>query len=258
MKRLFLLVSILTVLSAARIWADLVIEESIDAGDGTPVQQSVTYVSTNRLATNQGTMGVIFLADKQILWQYDTNQSLYLEFTPATLKELKAQSDTMVAKAVESIKQQMQSAGTDQKVALQKAIDQMQQGPEYSFKRLGPDKTINGFTCTPIGVSMNGEAHTRICVAPLTELGMTEADMQPFDALQKFYSNLGSLVSAGNFAIPGLDDFLGFRSFPVEEREPGAAGMSVTTLKSATRKSVPGSVFTLPPGLTKQEVLGGN
>jgi hypothetical protein len=258
MKRLCLLISLLTILTAARIWADLIIEESIDPGDGIPTEQSVTYVSTNRLATKQGTMGTIFLADRQILWQYDTKQSLYLEFTPAALKGLKAQSDAMVAKAVESIQKQMESANSDQKASLQKAIDQMQQGPEYSFKRLGPDKTINGFTCTPIEVAMNGEAQSRICVARLSALGMTAADMQPFDALQKFYSNLGSLANAGSFAIPGLDRFLGFRSFPVEESDPGSSGMSTTTLKSVKRQSVPSSVFTLPPGLTKQDVLGGN
>lgn len=258
MKKIFLLVSILILAASIRVWADLVIEESVDQGNGTPVEQSFSYVSQNRLAFTQGTMGMIFLADKQILWQYDTKQSLYLEFTPESLKGLKAQSDAMVAKAVESIRTQMQSATSDQKAALQKAIDQMQQGPRYSFKRLGPDKTINGFKCTPIEVAMNGEAQSRICVAALSELGMTAADMQPFDALQKFYSNLGTLANAGNFAIPGLDAFLGFRSFPVEESEPGASGMSITTLKSVKRQSVPSSVFTLPPGLTKQDVLGGN
>ena len=258
MKRLFFLVSILMLVASLQVWADLVLEETVDPGDGSSPVESTAYVTTNRIAIHQGTMGIIFFADKQILWQYDTQQSMYLEFTPASLKGLKAQTDAMVAKAVESLKKQMDSATSDQKASLQKAIDQMQKGPDYAFRRQGSEKTINGFKCTPIEVSINGEAQTEICVASLSELGITAADIKPFDQLQEFYSNLGPMANAGSFSFPGLDKYLGYRSFPVKESEPGAGGMSVTTLKSVRHQKVPEGVYSLPPGLTKQDVLAGN
>jgi len=256
-KRLLLVVLIFVLALAMPIWADVVIEESVAAGNGSAPQTARMYLTTNRLALTQGSGGMIFLADKQILWQYDTDQHLYLEFTPETMKGLKAQTDAMVGKAVEAMKQQMENAPADQKAALQKAIDQMQKGSTYSFRRLGPDRVGGGYRCTPIEVLMDGESQSQVCVARLSELGLSSADMHVFDELSKFYAHLGNDTNAGSFDLPGIKKFLGYEAFPVEEKSAGADGTSVTTLKSVKHQAVPASLFDLPPGLAKQDLFGG-
>lgn len=251
-----LLIAFLLVTAALHAWADVVMEESEASGSSSEAQKVMIYATANRLAVQEGTAGMIFLADKQVLWQYDTGKSVYIEFTPQSMKVLKEKTDALLADEVKKIKQQMKGMPADQKAEMQKAIDRMEHGDRYAFEKLGAERTVNGWKCVPIQVLVNGEEREKLCVAALAEVGLSARDIEVFDALDKFYGNLGTSGSAGVFNLPGLEKFLGYRSFPVEETSPGRSGEDVILLQSIKHGPVPANIFVLPPGLKKQSLFG--
>lgn len=257
MKKAILIIAVLILTASLPLWADLIIEESMTNAAGSSPEQATIYVAPDRLAVQQGSGGIIFLNDKQILWQYDTSKSVYMEFTPEAMKNLKAKSDALLAQEMDAIKQQMQSLPPDQKEAMQKALDQMQAKEQYTFKRLGPDKTVNGWRCTPVQVLKNGEVQTELCVAPLSELGISPNDVKVFGALDKFYSNLQGNAGGGVFGYPGMDQFLGFHGFPIQETAPDSTGGVSSVVKSVKHAPIPARIFTLPPDLSKTDLFGG-
>ena len=156
MKKLIVFFVLAFWTAASFAWADVIIEESVVPSGGGAPQTAKFYITPTRLALSQGTNGLIFLSDKQVLWQYDTEQHLYIEFTPESMKGLKAQSKAMISRAVDSLKKQLDSAPADQKPAIQKTIDQIQRGPVFSFKRLAGEKSVAGYSCVPIDVLVDG------------------------------------------------------------------------------------------------------
>lgn len=264
MKIRLLLAALLFVATTVPTWADLVIEESSTGTSGSQAEKVTIYVSADRLAVNQGTTGMIYLAKKDLIWQYDTAKSMYIELTPQNMKQLKQKTDSLVAEQIKSIKEQRSGMSEEEKAIMQKALDQLQHGDSYSYQKIGAEKKVNGWSCTPIQVMVNGEPDEQMCVAPLKELGITASDMQVFDSLEKFYRNLGEGRSAQIVNLPGLEKFLGYRAFPVEEiltsspspSPSSASGKEVLLVQSIKHQAVPDSAFVLPQGLTKQSLFG--
>lgn len=257
MKKLVLLLIVLLFLSSIQVWADLILTETDNPGDGSAPQTTTIYLASNKMAIEQGTIGMIYLSRRQILWQYNTAKKVYFELTPESMQALKKKTDAILAKEMESIKQQMKSMPADQKAAMQKALDEMQHGDTYRFEKLGPAETVNGFRCVPIKVIKNGEPASRVCMARVSDLGMSASDVQVLVSLNKFYFNMGSNASNTPFGYPGLDKFLGYRGFPVKEADSSSGTTETVTLASVQHATAPVGVFKLSEGLTKQSMFGG-
>ena len=246
--------------------AGVVITTQNGGGNGKP-ETNTMLIDTDRLKMANGDGGIIYRGDLQKVWMLHGEDHSYREMDPQSMKQMQSQ----IAAAMQRMQQQMASMPPEQRQRMQAMMAQRgigapgtaAQPPQIKYEKTGPAKKVGQWSCTPYRVTMNGANDGEMCVAKLSDVGITADDIKALSGFGAFMSQMapgGNRGGQGNaFDVDGLSKAVGFEGIPVQTTHyssDGAIDMQ-NTIVSVDHKSIPKDTFDLPAGYTKQEMPMG-
>ncbi len=204
------------------------------------------YARGNRIAYRaKDGSGMIFNGDRQTSWNFDTKHGICLKMDADSARIIKEQARQAVHKREQTLREQMAQLPTERRKRLQEQLMSLQQPPHY--KRLGPDKKVGQWRCTPVAkVDQSGKQRERMCIASFKELGIDPRDQKVFESMDRFVSMMGpDHHSAHSRFTLEAEDELGLHGVAVRDEFSGIA----TRVLSVRHDKVPDDIFELPEGL---------
>ena len=124
----------------------------------------------------------------------------------------------------------------------------------------GAMRKVGKWDCQPYTLLSDGKPQADLCVAKLSDLGLTRDDLKPFVG---FSMHIGKQMNATDQRVSpmnpmnfdALNKAIGFDGYPVETVYKLPTGPEIkTTVQSVEHKDTPAGSFDLPAGYTKQEM----
>ncbi len=230
--------------------------------NGAPGKPQTMYLESDRLRLTSPESDFIFRGDQNKVWVIRSQDHSYTELTPESMGQMRAQMD----QAMDKMRQQMASMPEAQRKQVEALMASrgMGQGgaaaaPKISYERAGEVRKVGDWNCTPYHMVMDGFPRSDVCIAKLSELGLTRDDMKTFAGFSAFMRPLGGaggkLSPSSSFDFDAMKKAIGFDGFAVQTsiQSPDGSLHLQTTLKSIQHQAVPASSFDLPAGYTKQD-----
>jgi hypothetical protein len=242
------LFALLTVPTIGQLADGILITQRITSGDVSfmtvRVQIAATRMRTEMAAPNGVTNVTIFDGGKQVLYIVDPARKTYMEMTKADVDRLSAQLQGSVA--------QMQAQLEKLPPAQRAKMEGMMKGVQYT--RTGSD-TVGRWTCDKYDLTVGGQKIGEVCSVNQATLGFGATDFDVMRQMGAFYSAMAPLMPN---QLPGVSsiDQRGSSDFPVKTVMM-VPGQTVTTeVVEASREMFPDSLFAVPAGFTKQDIMG--
>ncbi len=241
----------------------ITLDQSINGG---PARQQTIDLAGDKVRMTSPENQMIFRGDQNKVWIVRPEDKAYVELTPESMSQMKAQMDQAMAR----MQQQMASMPPEQRKQMEAMMASRGMAPSASaappqitYEKAGEPGKLGDFTCTPFHVTMAGGPSSEFCIASLSDLGLTRDDLKPFIGFGKFMSQMGG-VGAQRSPMAQLDfdaikKQIGFDGFPVRTTFNAPDGKHVvqTTLKSIKHEDPPAGAFDLPAGYTREDMGPG-
>jgi hypothetical protein len=248
-----------SILSAGLGAADgVLISQRTTTGGGAP-QTSQVQIEKNRMRTEvadpSGTkQSVVFDGTKQTLYIINLDKKTYSEMTKADIDQLSGMMTQMQAQ----MQAQMASMPPEQRAQVEAMMKgrgmSMAGAAKTEYKKTGTDK-VGKWTCDKYEGSRNGQKISELCTVDPAALGFTAAD---FAITQHFMNFFGKLMPQVADQAMGLGQAAehGFSGVPVRAVVNGPTGTTTTEVTEATRQTFPDSIFEVPAGFQKVDMMG--
>jgi hypothetical protein len=129
-----------------------------------------------------------------------------------------------------------------------------------AYAKTGQAKAISTWRCELYGKSVSGLRQEELCIAPLTAVGLADADFRVLDIFAAFMGPLATSPMAPRadyFNWAEMNRAIGFSGIPLEATLLSNGGPAVQdTMQKIERVNIPADTFDLPAGLTKRELTG--
>jgi hypothetical protein len=265
MRGLLIAAGIAAVLSAAGAEAATVITMS-QSGDATEGRTQTMYLESDRLRMTSPTGGLIYRGDMNKAFVIDDKRHSYIEMSPESMQKLSARMNDAMAKMQQSLAA-MPEAQRKQVEAMMASrgmpgMDKAPAPPQITYKKNGDPKKVGSWSCVPYTMIMNGDAESNMCIAKLSDVGLTRDDLKPFIGLSTLMGkSLSQMGHQNTSPMAGTDletmtKAIGFEGFPVQTTSAGGTGGYSSTVQSVDHKDASPGTFDLPAGYTKREMGG--
>ncbi len=239
----------------------IALDESVN---GAPPQPRTIVLDTDRLRMTSALADVIFRGDQNKVWILRSKDHSYIELTPGDMGQAAARMD----KAMAQVKQKLASMPEAQRKQIEAmmAARGMGQGaprtaPRASYEKAGDSRRVGDWDCEPYRIVSNGKLPSEVCIARLSDLGLSRDDLKAFASFGAFMGQMSAAM--GFLRTPMMTDnfdsmtkAIGFDGFPVQTSSTFADGSRqvVATLKSIQHQDPPEGVFDVPSGYTKRDL----
>ncbi len=231
---------------------------------GVRIQSENTDLATKKVTTDQILLdtnrirvesddgkSVLFLTDggRNRLVMLDKARNTYQEIDEETMKQLGQQMAGMSAQ----MEAAMKNMTPEQRAMMEKMMKgKMPQAAAPAPKTVYTAKgsgSVNGFSCTKYEGDLSGQKESEVCAALPAQLKLTPGDLQIFEKMRQFSSDLLSALanSPMRASVPkGYGFESGYEGFPIQkvDFENGQATRR-GELKSITRVSFTDADFSL-------------
>ena len=266
MRALLIAAGVTAGLSAGGAGAATVITMS-QGGDAADAKTQTMYLESDRLRMASATGGLIYRGDMNKAFVIDDKRHSYIEMSPESMQKLSARMNDAMAKMQQQMAA-MPEAQRKQMEAMMASRGMPGMGkapagpPQITYKKTGDAKKVGSWNCVPYTMMMDGDPETNMCIAKLSDVGLTRDDLKPFLGLSilmgKSMPQMGR-QNASPMAGTDLDTMtkaIGFEGFPVQTTPAGGPGGYISTVQSVEHKDAPAGAFDLPAGYTKREMGG--
>ena len=238
-----------------------------EPGSQNPAQQITMYIDAGKLRIESANPGgedfvMIFDQARETVWMIQPGDGTYIEMTAAGIQKMKQSMDQAMGQMAEAM-QKMQAELANMPPEQRAMVEQMMRGrmpqsqspPEQKVtvevksrgERVGP------YTCTLYEVLTDGQRTSEVWVAPLDQAQLQQAEYETFRAMAEFYEPLSRNNPESKWGVAGS---LQMDGFPVRWVDyEGQRVVSEWEMVEAERRSLEGSLFTLPPGLQKTDMM---
>jgi hypothetical protein len=234
--------------------------------NGGPGKPQIIYLEPDRLRMSSPDNDMIFRGDQNKVWIVRPQDKGYVELTPESMKQMKAQMDQVMAQ----MRQRLAAMPPEQRKQMESMMAVRGMGsndpatpPQNTYEKAGEPKKIGDWTYTPFHVTMNDGPVSDFCIAKLSDLGLTRDDLKSFVGFGAF---MGQMAGTGTQRAPMASlDFdamkkqIGFDGFPVQTMfgTPDGKHTIATTMKSIQHQDSPAGTFEVPAGFTRQDAGPG-
>ena len=231
-----------------------------EAVNGGAAQSRTMILDTDRLRLSTTSTDVIFRGDLDKVWVLRSKDHNYLELTPGSLGQIGAKMDQAMA----AMKEKLAAVPEAQRKQIEAMVaSHMGQGaptaaPQPDYEKAGDLRTVGQWSCAPYQIDVGGKASSQVCIAKLSDLGLSRDDLTGFASFGAFMAKttaalgvLRSPMTSINF--DSMTKAIGFDGFPVQSTTKFADGgrQIVVTLKSIQRQDAAADAFDIPAGYTK-------
>jgi len=194
----------------------------------------------------------IFDGDRQVMWVLQPEQHTYMEMNAASMDAMGQRMQAAMANLTPEQKAMMEKA-----MAGRGGVGGAPAAPKtITFQPKGGTDHVGKFTCTLYTELTNGQRSAELCAASMDQIPFSAADLKAFKALAKFGESMSKMGGRGSgFTPPSVEELHGYPVHSV--RYDGTRATYEMTVLSADQKSVDSSMFTIPAGFTKQDMMGG-
>ena len=229
-------------------------EASLSGGAPYPVSY---FVESDRLREAGDSTEMIYRGDLDRFWTLDMRERRYDEMTRGAMQQMRAQMDA----AMQQMRQQMQSMPEAQRKQIE-AMMAKHEAPrpqEVRYDKAGQPRKVGAWNCAPYRVTTNGAPSEELCLARMSDLGLSRGDLKAFSSLSSFVLEIAGPSQGGlrttTFNFDDMAKAVGFDAFPIEAIEYAHDGKvdSRTTIKAVEHKSIAPDMFDIPKGFTKRE-----
>jgi len=114
--------------------------------------------------------------------------------------------------------------------------------------------TYGNWHCQMLHVMLDHVQHGSVCVVPMTDLGLDDADTQVLKQLTRFMMQgpHPTVGFASFWDLPAIEAAVGKPAFPIETIMAVPSGWFEFTVQTVKRQAAPADAFVLPPGLTEE------
>ena len=231
-----------------------------EAVNGAAAQPRTMILDTNRLRMSTAAIDVIFRGDLNKVWVLRSKDHSYLELSAAGLGQMGARMDQALAQMKETLAAvpEAQRKQVEAMMASHMGPGAASAPPQVAYEKAGDSRTVGDWSCAPYQVVVGGKASSEVCVAKLSDLGLSRDDLTGFVSFGAFMAKM--TAAAGFLRSPmtsinfdAMSKAIGFDGFPVQTTAKFGDGgrQIVVTLKSIQRQDPPAGAFDIPAGYTK-------
>lgn len=234
-------------------------QEGGEVGGKKPKQKTTLYIDSGKIRIDGESpdlrkYGMIFDGDKQVLWMLSPDEGTYREMNGAQMEQMGQQ----MSQAMKQMEAQLANMPPEQRKMMEDMMKQRMGAaapaqPTITVQEKGSGEKIGPYTTTHYEVLSNGQLSQEIWAASSDQVHLSESDFKTFQQLAKFYEPLKRNAPQGSWATPDMQQIKGL---PVRTLvyEGGRASYEWNVLK-VEQKSLESSLFTLPAGMKKQEMM---
>ena len=234
---------------------------TLKTADGPEGDLATISLEPDRLRMNNPQGEMIYRADLHKVWMIDAQDHTYRELTPESMQQMRSQMSAAMAQ----MQQSLQSMPPEQRQRIEAMMAKRgmpggnpAQPKQVTWTKAGASKTVGQWSCMPYKMSVNGADQATMCIAKLSDVGLTRDDMKAFISFSAFMQQgmPGGGSATAMYDFDAMSKQIGFDGVPVEttHAEPGGPAEVVGTLQSVEHKSIPADTFELPGGYTKQDM----
>ena len=126
--------------------------------------------------------------------------------------------------------------------------------PTITVQEKGSGEKVGPYTTNRYEVLTNGQRTSELWAASNSQIHLQESDFKTFQAMAKLFEPLTRNAPKGSWSAGPMEQIKGF---PVKTvTYDGQRATYEMTVVNAETQSLQGSLFTLPSGLKKQDMMG--
>jgi hypothetical protein len=238
----------------------ILIAQKTTSATGTVTTHQIEIEKTRMRAESDAVGGrktkMVFDGTAQVMRTIDDEAKTYTEMSKADMERMSAQMSGAMAQIQEQMKNMPPEARKRMEAAMQGRGAAAGAAATTEYKKTGTDK-VGRWTCDKYEGTRNGEKVSELCTVPPATLGFTPADFEVTRQMAEFFSKLVPQGGDQLFRL-GSPAANGFAGLPVRSVSFRNGAPSVTSeITDASRQSFPDSIFAVPAGYTKRDMMGG-
>jgi len=234
--------------------------QKMTSATGTVTTHQIEIEKTRMRAESEAAgrkMTMIFDGTAQVMRTVDDAAKSYTEMSKADMEKMSAQMSGAMAQMQETMKNMPPEARKRMEAAMQgRGAPGGAAATPTEYKKVGTDK-VGKWTCDKYEGTRGGEKVSELCTVPPATLGFTAADFEVTRQMAEFFSKLMPQGGEQMFRI-GSPTANGFSGLPVRTVIFRNGAPSFTSeITDASRQNFPDSIFAVPTGYTKRDMMGG-
>jgi hypothetical protein len=238
----------------------ILISQKTTSASGTVTTHQIEIEKTRMRAESDAaggrTMKVVFDGTAQVIRTIDDEAKTYTEMNKADMDRMSAQMSGAMAQIQEQMKNMPPEARKRMEAAMPGRGAGAGAAPPTEYKKIGTDK-VGKWNCDKYEGTRNGEKVSELCTVPPATLGFTPGDFEVTAQMAEFFSKLVPQGGDQLFRI-GSPAANGFAGLPVRTVTFRNGAPSLTSeITDASRQTFPDSIFAVPAGYTKRDMMGG-
>jgi hypothetical protein len=239
----------------------ILIAQKVTSASGTVRTSQIEIAKTRMRAESEGAGGhkmkIVFDGTAQVMRTIDDDAKAYTEMSKADLDKMSEQMSGAMAQMQEQMKNMPPEARKRMEAAMQgRGVPGGGATAPTEYKKIGTDK-VGRWTCDKYEGTRSGEKVSELCTVPPATLGFTPADFEVTKQMSEFFAKLVPQGGDQMFKI-GSPATNGFSGLPVRTVIFRNGAPSLTSeITDASRQNFPDSIFAVPAGYTKRDLMGG-
>jgi hypothetical protein len=230
-----------------------------EAANGAAAQPRTMILDANRLRMSTAAIDFVFRGDLNKVWVLRSKNHTYFELTPGGLGQMGARMDQAMAQMKEKLAAvpEAQRKQVEAMMASHLGLGAATAPPQVAYEKAGDSRTVGDWSCAPYQVVVGGKASSEVCIAKLSDLGLSRDDLTVFASFGAFMAKMTAAMGVLRSPMSSIDydsmtKAIGFDGFPVQTTATlGGGRQIVVTLESIQRQDPPAGAFDIPAGYTK-------
>ena len=214
--------------------------------------RSVVALEADRVRIEAPNSVMIFRGDQNTAYLLKPSEKSFIRMTPETMRKVAA----AMAAARASLAERLKALPPERRAQVEKMMPGGTAGqpPTFAFRKAGGTATYGKWQCERLEELMNGKPQARLCVARLSDLGLSEADLSVMRRFEVFMRQAAPQTAGATAAIDphALEKVVGYAAFPIHSEVADAKAQ--TTTVSVEKKALPASLFEVPAGYREEAI----
>lgn len=215
------------------------------------VQIRGTRLRAEVLGPNGAAQVIVFDAGQHVIDFIDPARKTYIEMTKADVDRMSASVQGAMAQ-MQAHLEQLPPEQRAQMEAMMKGRGGATTAPHYTHT--GSD-TVGRWSCDKYDMMQEGQKIGEVCTVNPTTLGFGATDFDVMRQLSEFFSTMAPQLASRLPAVSPID-LPGTSGFPVKTVLMVQGNTVTTEVIEAGRQMFPDSVFAVPAGFTRQDLMG--
>lgn len=224
------------------------------------------FIEADRLKIVTPQSTVIFRGDLMRTWVIATAGGTYVEITPEIVTAFAARiaaAQTPGSPEQIRLQERLAKLPPEQRVVAEQQLRGLSgsaAAQPATYAKTGMAKAVSSWRCEVYGKTVDGQKSEELCIAPMTALGLADADFRALDMFSAFMGPIATSPIAPradylNWTV--MNKAIGFSGIPLEATLlNGGRPALQDTMQKVERTTIPAAEFDLPQGLTKRELTG--